>query len=115
MKIATSVTSGPHRAVSVTLFTSLFAGQAALITMSPVLADAASDLHVSTAAAGQLRTIAGLAAGTPPLALGALGRRGTPGRQLLAASGLLALASIASAAAPTFALLALAQLPLGVG
>ena len=59
-----SETSGGYGAVSVALFLCLFAGQAALIAMSPVLAEAASDLHVSTAAAGQLRTITGLAAGS---------------------------------------------------
>ncbi|MGE5273501.1 MAG: MFS transporter [Verrucomicrobiota bacterium] len=107
-------TSGGYRAVSVALFLCLFAAQAAVIAMSPVLADAAGDLHVSTAAAGQLRTITGLAAGITALALGALAGRVGLGRQLLAASALLALASIASAAAPTFPLLALAQLPVGV-
>jgi hypothetical protein len=58
-KTTKSDTGSGCGAVSVALFLCLFAGQAALITMSPVLADAASDLHVSTAAAGQLRTIAG--------------------------------------------------------
>ena len=106
--------SGGYRAVSIALFLCLFAAQAALIAMSPVLADAASDLHVSTAAAGQLRTITGLAAGITALTLGAVAGRVGLGRQLLAASALLAIASIASAAAPSFALLALAQLPVGV-
>jgi predicted MFS family arabinose efflux permease len=46
--------------------------------------------------------------------LGAVAGRVGLGRQLLAASALIAIASIASAAAPTFALLALAQLPVGV-
>ena len=92
----------PSRTVTTTLFLCLFAGQAALIAMSPVLAKAASDLHVSAAAAGQLRTISGLAAGSTALALGALGRRVGLGRQLFLASGLLALASIASAAACDF-------------
>ena len=46
--------------------------------------------------------------------LGAFAGRLGVGRQLLAGSMLLALGSIASAAAPTFALLALAQLPVGV-
>ena len=59
------------RSVSIALFLCLFASQAALIAMSPVLARAASDLHVSTAAAGQLRTITGLAAGITALMLGA--------------------------------------------
>ena len=46
-------TRGGYRSVSIALFLCLFAGQAALIAMSPVLAKAASDLHVSAAAAGQ--------------------------------------------------------------
>jgi MFS transporter, DHA1 family, inner membrane transport protein len=107
-------TSSGYRAVGIALFLCLFAGQAALIAMSPVLADAAGDLHVSTAAVGQLRTVTGLAAGMTALMLGAVAGRVGLGRQLLAASALLAIASIASAAAPTFALLAVAQLPVGV-
>jgi predicted MFS family arabinose efflux permease len=108
-------TNGRYRAVSVTLLLCLFAAQAALIAMAPVLAVAAAELHVSTAAAGQLRTITGLAAGVTALMLGGVAGRVGLGRQLLAGSALLAIASIASAAAPTFALLALAQLPVGVG
>jgi predicted MFS family arabinose efflux permease len=74
----------------------------------------ASDLHVSTATAGQLRTITGLAAGITALMFRAIVGRAGLRRQLLVASALLALGSLASAAAPTFALLALAQLPVGV-
>lgn len=107
-------TGAGYRAVSISLFASLFAAQGALIAMSPVLAEAASDLHVSTAAAGQLRTITGLAAGVTALTLGAVTRHVGLGRQLLSASTVLALGSIASAAAPTFPLLALAQLPVGI-
>lgn len=109
----TGDTSG-YRAVSVALFLCLFAGQAALIAMSPVLAEAAGDLHVSTAALGQLRTITGLAAGATALALGAVAGRVGLRRQLLAGSALLAIASVASATAPTLQLLAVAQLPIGV-
>jgi MFS transporter, DHA1 family, inner membrane transport protein len=114
MEVRTIDTRGGYRAVSVALFTSLFAGQAALIAMSPVLADAASDLHVSTAAAGQLRTLTGFTAGITALVLASVGGRLGLGRQLLAASALLALGSLASAGAPSFALLALAQLPIGI-
>jgi predicted MFS family arabinose efflux permease len=110
----TSDSSGRYGAATVALFTAMFAAQAALIALSPVLAQAASDLHVSTATAGQLRTIAGLAAGVTALGLGALGARLGLGRQLLLASALLAIGSLASAAAPSFALLAVAQLPVGV-
>ena len=44
MKETTSEQRGAYRAVSIALFLCLFAGQAALIAMSPVLAEAASDL-----------------------------------------------------------------------
>jgi predicted MFS family arabinose efflux permease len=115
MTKTTSNAGGGYGAVSVTLFLCLFAGQAALIAMSPVLAQAASDLHVTTATAGQLRTITGLAAGITALTLGAVAGRVGLRRQLLAASALLAIGSVASAAAPTFTLLVLAQLPVGVG
>ena len=101
-------------AASVALFVCLFAAQAAVIAMAPVLAEAASDLDVPTAAAGQLRTISGLAAGITALAIGLVAGRVGVGRQLPAAAALLAVASIASAAAPTFVLLALAQVPVGV-
>jgi DHA1 family inner membrane transport protein len=101
--------------VSVVLFAALFAGQAALIAMSPVLAEAARDLGVSTAAAGQLRTVTGLAAALAALAVGRLAGRVGLGRLLLEGSLLLAFGSIASAAAPSYSLLVLAQLPVGVG
>jgi predicted MFS family arabinose efflux permease len=107
-------TSDGYRAASLALFLCLFSSQAALIAMAPVLADVASDLDVSTAAAGQLRTITGLTAGVTALALGAVAGRIGLGRQLLGASVILALGSLASAAAPTFGLLALAQVPVGV-
>jgi predicted MFS family arabinose efflux permease len=102
-----------HRGVSLTLFLCLFAAQAAVIVMSPVLLEAASDLDVSTATAGQLRTVTGLAAGIAALLVGPLSARHGLGRQLLAASALLAIGSTASAAAPTFAVLVLAQVPVG--
>jgi DHA1 family inner membrane transport protein len=107
-------TGSGYRKASAALFMCLFAGQAAVIVMSPVLTEAAADLHVSTAAVGQLRTITGLAAGVTALMLGSVGGRVGRGRQLVAASALLVIASLASAAAPTFPLLALAQVPVGV-
>jgi predicted MFS family arabinose efflux permease len=113
-EIARNRTGGGLGTVKLVLFLSMFASQAALIAMSPVLASAASDLHVSTAAAGQLRTITGFAAGITALLLGRVAGRIGLRRQLLAASLLLAFGSVASAAAPTFDLLAFAQLPVGV-
>jgi len=108
-------TSDGYRAVSAVLFLSLFAAQAGAITLSPVLPEVSRDLGVSTAAAGQLRTVAGLIAGVTALALGRLSTRFGLGRQLLAGSTLLALGSLLSAAAPGIGLLALAQAPVGAG
>ena len=95
------------------LFLCLFASQAALIALSPVLARRRTTSTSRRRPPGQLRTVTGLAAGITASPSAFAGRFGL-GRQLLAASGLLALGSLASAAAPTFALLALAQLPVGV-
>jgi DHA1 family inner membrane transport protein len=104
---------GGHRAVGAVLFACLFAGQAGAIALSPVLAQVARDLDVSTALAGQLRTIAGLAAGVTALALGRLAARVRLSRLLLGGSLLLAVGSLVSAAAPSFATLAAAQIPVG--
>lgn len=101
--------------VSAVLFLCLFAGQAGAIALSPVLVEVARDLDVSTATAGQLRTVAGLVAGLTALALGRLGARFALSRQLLGGSLLLALGSLASAGAPSIGLLAAAQVPVGAG
>lgn len=99
--------------VSVILFLCLFAAQAGLIALSPVLVEVASDFDVSTAAAGQLRTISGLAAGLTALGLGAVAKPLQLRRLLMGGSVLLAAGSLASAAAPNFAVLALVQLAIG--
>jgi predicted MFS family arabinose efflux permease len=103
------------RATGATLALGLGASQAAILALTPVLADVARDLDVSTAAAGQLRTISGLAAGTTALFLGlAASRVGL--RELLGAGlALLAAGSALSAAAPTFVVLGGGQLLIGVG
>ena len=104
-----------YRTVSAVLFLCLFAGQAGAIALSPVLAQVARDLDVSTAEAGQLRTVAGLVAGLTALGIGRFAARVTLKRQLLGGSLLLALGSLASAAAPGIAWLAVAQIPVGAG
>jgi DHA1 family inner membrane transport protein len=114
MRIRKDAAASGYATVSVTLFAALFAAQAAVIAMAPVLTEAASDLGVSTAAAGQLRTVTGLAAGATALAVGAAAARISLGRLLFGSSALLAAGALMSAAAPTFALLVLAQVPIGV-
>jgi predicted MFS family arabinose efflux permease len=83
--------------------------------LSPVLVDVARSLGVSTATAGQLRSLSGLTGGVTAVLLAVAPRR--PGlRDLLSAGAALVTAgSAASAAAPSFAVLAAAQAVAGVG
>ena len=106
---------GSRRVIGATLFLSLAASQSAVLALTPVLESVASDFDVSTALAGQLRTVSGLTAGVTALCAGLLATR-VGLRELLGAGlVLLALGSAASAAAPDFAVLALAQILVGSG
>jgi predicted MFS family arabinose efflux permease len=97
------------------LFLCLFASQAGMLVLSPILPDIAREFGISTATAGQLRSISGAAGGITAVLLAVAPRR--PGlRELLSAgAALVALGAAISAAAPTFAVLAAAQAVLGVG
>ena len=97
-----------------TLFLAMFAAQSGVIALSPVLASVAADFGVSTAAAGQLRTASGLAAGLTALAVPALANRHPLRRLMLCGALLLTAGSLAAAAAPSLAVLALAQIAIGV-
>jgi DHA1 family inner membrane transport protein len=103
-----------NRRITLSLFLSLFAAQSGTIALSPVLADVASEFDVSTALVGELRSVAGLAAAFASLALPTAVRRLGLSRLLRAGAALLAVAALASAAAPTLWVLALAQVPLGI-
>jgi MFS transporter, DHA1 family, inner membrane transport protein len=100
---------------SLVLFACLFTSQSALLVLSPILVDVAREFDVSTAAAGQLRSISGAVGGVTALIIATAARR--PGlRELLSAgAALVALGSVISAAAPSFAVLAVAQAVLGAG
>lgn len=101
-------------APAVALFLCLFAAQAGVLVLSPILVDVADDFGVSTAAAGQVRTVTGLVAGVTALLLGRIAGR-LPLRDLLAAGALLlAVGAAVSAVAPSFAIFALAQVPTGI-
>jgi predicted MFS family arabinose efflux permease len=97
----------------VAVFVCLFASQAGLMSLTPVLARVAEDFGVTTADAGQLRTLAGLVAGVTCLAIAALG--GRFGLRTLLSTGLvlLALGSLGSAFAPGIGVLAVAQCATG--
>lgn len=100
---------------SVVLFLALFASQAGVLTLAPILSDVAADFDVSVAEAGQLRILAAPLAALVAIAAGRSLVRFSPRALLGVGSGLLALGSIASAVAPTFALLAAAQVPAWAG
>ena len=103
-----------ERRITLSLFLCVFAAQSGVIALSPVLAAVGSEFGVSTAVVGQLRSVAGLAAGVASLALPAAARRLGLSRLLRGGAALLVVASLASAAAPTLWLLALAQVPVGI-
>ncbi len=97
------------------LFMCVFTSQAAVLVLSPILVEVARDLNVSTAVAGQVRVFAApVALVVAVLVARSAGR--LPLRYLLfVGSALVAVGSIASAAAPSFIVLALAQVPLWAG
>src|SRR5215213_4613136 len=97
------------------LFLCLFVSQAALLVLSPVLPDVAHDLGVSTATAGQLRSLSGLTGGITAILLAMAPRRPSLRDLLSAGASLVAAGSALSAAAPTFALIAAAQGVAGIG
>jgi predicted MFS family arabinose efflux permease len=100
---------------AMTLFLSMFAGQAGLLALAPILPEVSDEFGVSTTAAGQLRLVSGIAGGLTAISLAPLARR-LDLRELLSL-GLLLLAtgSLASAAAPSFMVLAGAQVAIGSG
>ena len=108
---ATNVTAS----AAVVIFLCLFAAQAGLTALSPVLAEIAIDFGVSTAWAGQLRTLAGVVAGATALAMVPLGRRVRLDRMLRTGLAVLLLGTVIGAAAPTLAVLAAAQILMGAG
>ena len=119
MDVARSDRAVPRRhalaSPSLALFLALFASQAGVLVLSPILSDVADDFGVSIAQAGQLRIVAAPLAALVALAAGRALTRFSPRALLAVGSALLAAGSVASAAAPTFALLAAAQVPLWAG
>jgi predicted MFS family arabinose efflux permease len=97
------------------LFLCLFVSQAALLVLSPVLPELAREFGVSTATAGQLRSLSGLTGGATAIVLAVAPRRRGLRDLLSAGTALVATGSALSAAAPSFALLAAAQGVAGTG
>jgi DHA1 family inner membrane transport protein len=95
------------------LFAAMFAGQAAVIAMGPVLDEVAAHFGVATATVGQLRTLSGLVATIVGFQVTGLAERIGLRAVLGAGTALLAVGALASAAAPSFVLLAAAHVLLG--
>jgi DHA1 family inner membrane transport protein len=100
---------------STALFMCVFTSQAGVLVLSPILVDLARDFDVSTAVAGQLRIVAAPVAALVAVAVARAGAR-LPYRLLLAGgAAFVAVGSVASAIAPSFQALAIAQVPLWMG
>jgi DHA1 family inner membrane transport protein len=97
------------------LFACMFASQAALLVLSPILPDLAREFDVSTAAAGQLRTLSGATGGVTAVLLAVAPYRARLRTLLSAGAALVAAGAGLSAAAPSFTTLAAAQGVIGVG
>ena len=103
------------RRLSAVLFLCMFAAQAAFLVLGPLLPDLAREFGTTTAVAGQLRTVSGVAGGIAALAL-ATAWRSIPLRRLLSGGlWLIGAAAVAAAAAPNVAILAAAQVVTGAG
>lgn len=100
---------------SVVLFLALFASQAAVLVLSPILGDVADEFGVSIAAAGQVRFLAAPLAAVVALVAGKALARFSPRSLLAVGAALVGAGSVGSAAAPSFTLLALAQVPTWAG
>lgn len=100
---------------SLVLFMSVFTSQAAVLVLSPVLVEVARDLEVSTAVAGQLRVFAAPVAALVAVLVVRSARRLALRTLLCAGTALVAAGSLVSAAAPSFVVLALAQVPIWIG
>jgi predicted MFS family arabinose efflux permease len=94
---------------------SVFTSQAAVLVLSPILVQIGREFDVSTAAAGQLRVFAAPVAALVAVVVARSAGR-LPLRSLLrVGTALVGAGALASAAAPSFLILALAQVPLWIG
>jgi MFS transporter, DHA1 family, inner membrane transport protein len=97
------------------LFGCFFAAQSGYLALTPVLPDVADAFDVSTAAAGQVRTVAAVVAVSTAILVGTAGRRAPRRMLLLGALALTASGAATSAVAPSLLVLALGQCLIGAG
>jgi predicted MFS family arabinose efflux permease len=97
------------------LFTALFAAQASILVLSPILPQIAEEFGVSTAASAQLRSVSAITAGVVALVLAVTGNRFRLPWLLFGGLGLLATTSLLSAVAPAFWVLVATHVVMGFG
>ena len=94
---------------------SMFAAQAGMLVLSPILPEVSREFGVSTATAGQLRFFAAFAGALTAVGLTRVAGRYDLRRLLISGLALVAAGSLASCLSPSFTALAAAQLVIGVG
>lgn len=97
------------------LFTALFAAQAAILVLSPILPQIADEFGVSTSAVAQLRSVSAITAGVIALVLAITGSRFRLTWLLNGGLAVLAVSSLLSAWAPTFLVLVITHSAMGFG
>lgn len=97
------------------LFMSLFAAQATLFVLPPILPRLAAEFAVPVAAAGQVRAITGLVAGATPFLLRLVPHPLVLKDVITTGLGVVAAGSLAAALAPDFPVFAAAHALIGVG
>lgn len=97
------------------LFMALFAAQASILVLSPILPQVAEDFGMSTATAAQLRSVSAVTAGVVALVLAVTGDHFRLSWLLYGGLGVLAIASAASAVAPAFWVLVTTHVLMGFG
>jgi predicted MFS family arabinose efflux permease len=97
------------------LFACFFAAQSGYLALTPVLTDVADAFGISTAAAGQVRTVAAIVAVASAILAGTAGRRAPRRSLLLVALALTASGAAISAVAPSILVLGLGQCLIGAG
>ena len=97
------------------LFACFFAAQSGYLALTPVLTDVAHAFGVSTAAAGQVRTVAAVVAVATAILTGTAGRQAPRRKLLIVALALTASGAATSAVAPSIIVLGLGQCLIGAG
>ncbi len=101
--------------VGYVLFAALFAAQASIMVLSPILPQIAEEFGVGTAGAAQLRSVSGVTAAVFALVLAVRGNRFRLSTLLYAGLALFAVAALTCAVAPTFAVMIGAHVVIGLG